>query len=222
MPPNLTDDERREILDEMLERSIDGVLPRGLRSELARRWGRARTTMVTLWASYRAAKAGTGAKDAWKSKIKQKSGRKRKGRAATAAKLRAIPVGERQVVRQVATRAGVTRYMVAALQKEGTLARRTSRIKPALTHDNKLHRLEFALAHVDESSMTFEPMLDVIHVDEKWFNADKDKRSYLVFEDEMPPPRFFKSKRFIPKTMFLAAFARPRQGCDCKQCISPD
>ncbi|KAL3659951.1 hypothetical protein V7S43_019092 [Phytophthora oleae] len=56
----------------------------------------------------------------------------------------------------------------------------------------------------------FDPMLDVIHVDEKWFNADKDKRSYLVFEDEKPPPRFFKSKRFIPKTMFLAAFARPR------------
>ncbi|KAE9123212.1 hypothetical protein PF010_g6491 [Phytophthora fragariae] len=40
MPPNLTDDERREIIDEMLERSIDGVLPRRVVSELATGCGR--------------------------------------------------------------------------------------------------------------------------------------------------------------------------------------
>ncbi|GMF36945.1 unnamed protein product [Phytophthora lilii] len=44
----------------------------------------------------------------------------------------------------------------------------------------------------------------------KWFNEDKNKRSYIVFEGEAPPTRSRRSKDFIPKTMFLAAVARPR------------
>ncbi|KAK1930223.1 hypothetical protein P3T76_014183 [Phytophthora citrophthora] len=190
MAPNLTDLERREIIDEMLERSIDGVLPRGLCSELARRWGRDRATMINLWRSFQTATAESGAKDALKSNIKAKSGRKRRDRSEVCAKLRAVPVTERQVVRHTAANAGISTYMVAALQKEGVLLRRTSRIKPALTEENKFRRLEFALSNVDETTMKFDPMLNVIHVDEKWFNADKDKRSYLVFEDEKPPSRF--------------------------------
>jgi hypothetical protein len=42
-------------------------------------------------------------------------------------------------------------------------------------------------------------MLDVIHVDEKWFNADKDKRSYLVFDGEQPPPRFSRARGSFPR-----------------------
>ncbi|KAE9067674.1 hypothetical protein PF002_g28284, partial [Phytophthora fragariae] len=41
--------------------------------------------------------------------------------------------------------------------------------------------------------------------------------SYLVFEGEELPPRAWKSKRFIPKTMFLAALARPRYDPHRKQ-----
>uniref|UniRef100_H3G690 Transposase n=1 Tax=Phytophthora ramorum TaxID=164328 RepID=H3G690_PHYRM len=47
-------------------------------------------------------------------------------------------------------------------------------------------------------------------IDEKWFYEDHDKRSYLLFPGEEPPHRTRKSKRFIPKTMLLAAVARPR------------
>ena len=53
-------------------------------------------------------------------------------------------------------------------------------------------------------------MFDVVHVDEKWFYEDVDKRFYYIVGDEEPPQRHRCSKRFIQKTMFLAAVARPR------------
>ncbi|OWZ02217.1 Mar9 Transposase [Phytophthora megakarya] len=53
-------------------------------------------------------------------------------------------------------------------------------------------------------------MDNVVHVDEKWFCEDKYKLSYLLLPRKRPPHRTRKSKRFIPKTMFLAAVARPR------------
>ncbi|ETP33198.1 hypothetical protein F442_18222 [Phytophthora nicotianae P10297] len=52
-------------------------------------------------------------------------------------------------------------------------------------------------------------MENVIHIDEKWFNQDKNTRTYMLLESELPPQRDRKSKNFIPKTMFLAAVARP-------------
>ncbi|KAG2854987.1 hypothetical protein PC113_g12828 [Phytophthora cactorum] len=58
--------------------------------------------------------------------------------------------------------------------------------------------------------MKFDEEYDIVHVDEKWFNEDKVDRAYLLLDGEEPPPRDRKSKRFIPKMMFLAAVARPR------------
>ncbi|GMF33885.1 unnamed protein product [Phytophthora fragariaefolia] len=126
------------------------------------------------------------------------------------AKLKAFPLEDRQDIRHAARAAGVSRYMVAEQLRQGLLKRRTGRIKSALTDDNKLRRVEYALSYLDDASRFFEPMLDVVHVDEKWFNADKDKRSYILLDGEEPPQRSRQSKRFIPKTMFLAAVARPR------------
>ncbi|GMF45366.1 unnamed protein product [Phytophthora fragariaefolia] len=62
----------------------------------------------------------------------------------------------------------------------------------------------------DASTMQFDGGYDVVHIDEKWFNEDKEDRADLLLDGEKPPPRDRKSKRFIPKTMFLAAVARPR------------
>ncbi|KAF0735417.1 hypothetical protein Ae201684_008107 [Aphanomyces euteiches] len=51
-------------------------------------------------------------------------------------------------------------------------------------------------------------MWDVVHMDEKWFNADQDRRKVYLTPDETVEHRTTKSKRFIPKVMFLAAVAR--------------
>ncbi|GMF43227.1 unnamed protein product [Phytophthora fragariaefolia] len=126
------------------------------------------------------------------------------------AKLKAVPLEDRQDIRHAARAAGVARFMAAELLRQGFLKRCTGRIKPALTDDNKLRRVVYALSYLDDPSRFFEPMLDVVHVDEKWFNTDKDKRSHILLDGEEPPQQSRQSKWLNPKTMFLAAVARPR------------
>ncbi|RHZ22826.1 hypothetical protein DYB26_012958 [Aphanomyces astaci] len=53
-------------------------------------------------------------------------------------------------------------------------------------------------------------MWDVVHLDEKWFNADKNIRKVYLTAGEEPEQRASSSKRFVSKVMFLAAVARPR------------
>src|SRR5690242_8698016 len=53
-------------------------------------------------------------------------------------------------------------------------------------------------------------MMDVVHVDEKWFNMTKVKKTFYLGSTESIPHRQCKSKTFIEKIMFLAAVARPR------------
>ncbi|KAG3098526.1 hypothetical protein PC122_g4026 [Phytophthora cactorum] len=52
---------------------------------------------------------------------------------------------------------------------------------------NKLSRVDHCLIFIDDSTLEFECMDNVVHVDEKWFYEDKDKRSYLLFSGEEPP-----------------------------------
>ena len=56
----------------------------------------------------------------------------------------------------------------------------------------------------------FEDMMNYVHIDEKWFYMTKQKENYYLLPTEESPARFTKSKRFITKTMFMAAVARPR------------
>ncbi|ETV69180.1 hypothetical protein H257_15009 [Aphanomyces astaci] len=83
----------------------------------------------------------------------------------------------------------------------GIFVRWSTRIKPLLTDANKAERTAFC---------EFDSLWDVVHLDEKWFNADKDRRKVYLVPGETPPRRTWKSKRFIPKVMFLAAVIRPR------------
>ncbi|OWY98238.1 hypothetical protein PHMEG_00031039, partial [Phytophthora megakarya] len=89
--------------------------------------------------------------------------------------------------------------MVRSLVAEGQLARVTTRIWPTLTAKNKLDRVQHVLSYIDESTHTFEDMDNVMHVDEKWYYEDKDKRSYMLFPGEELPYRSRKIKHFIPK-----------------------
>ncbi|POM64463.1 Hypothetical protein PHPALM_20001 [Phytophthora palmivora] len=56
---------------------------------------------------------------------------------------------------------------VGSLKPRGILKRKSERIKPSLTDENKLKRLEYVLGFIDEDSLRFEPMDNVIHIDEK-------------------------------------------------------
>ncbi|ETP51523.1 hypothetical protein F442_03353, partial [Phytophthora nicotianae P10297] len=69
--------------------------------------------------------------------------------------------------------------------------------------------MRWILTFIDEHTFEFEGMYTMVHMDKKWFDADVDWRPYLLLPDEEPPARHRQSKRFVPKTMFLAAVARP-------------
>ncbi|GMG17816.1 unnamed protein product [Phytophthora fragariaefolia] len=101
-------------------------------------------------------------------------------------KLAQVPIKDRAVERRAATVARVFRHLVQQAVKEGMLKRRTIFIKPALTAGNKLRSVEHTLSFIDRRTLGFEPMHNIVRVDDKCFYSDRDKRSYLVLDGEEP------------------------------------
>ena len=52
--------------------------------------------------------------------------------------------------------------------KEDVLRQHSSTVKPTLTDENKLARLEFCLNERGQNDL-FKDMFDRVHIDEKWF-----------------------------------------------------
>ena len=87
----------------------------------------------------------------------------------------------------------------------------TSSLKPTLTDENKVSRMELALSFIDKNDTSkFEHMEDLIHVDEKWFYLTKDGQCFIIAADETEPYRHVQHKSFLTKIMFLCVVARPR------------
>ncbi|ETP00541.1 hypothetical protein F441_22051 [Phytophthora nicotianae CJ01A1] len=175
--PNLSDLERKAAIDELLRINNNGTLPRGAYPKVATGMGRDPTTISAIWKRYAVTVGAAVLGGEWISKIKKNSGRKRKNRDEVREKLASVYIEDSTVERRAAVNAGLSRYMVRQAVKEGVLARRTTFVKSALTPNNKLRTLQF------------EPMYGMVHVDEKWFYADRDKRLYLVLEGEKLPSR---------------------------------
>ena len=87
----------------------------------------------------------------------------------------------------------------------------TSLLKPTLTEENKMSRMELALSFIDKNNTSkFEDMEDLIHIDEKWFYLTKDGQRFIIVSDKEEPYRHVQHKSFLTKIMFLYAVARPR------------
>lgn len=56
-------------------------------------------------------------------------------------------------------------------------------------------------------------MYGIVHADEKWYNLANGASKYYLAPTEQLPYRSCPIKRYIGKIMFLAALARPRDGC---------
>jgi hypothetical protein len=56
----------------------------------------------------------------------------------------------------------------------------------------------------------FKSMMNVVHIDEKWFYLHTTNSGALLLPDEQPEAISVQHKGHIPKVMFLAAVARPR------------
>jgi hypothetical protein len=126
----------------------------------------------------------------------------------------AIPLVDRQNIRSLAAKMQMSKSTVHRMTKteNGVIRSHSNAIKPFLTDDNKLNRVRYCMSHLDleQSPAQFQPMMDEVHIDEKWFYLTKTNRRYYLAKGEEPPHRTAKSKRFIVKVMFMAAVARPR------------
>ena len=86
-----------------------------------------------------------------------------------------------------------------------------SSLKPTLTDENKVSRMELALSFIGKNNPSkFKHMEDLIHIDKKWFYLTKDGQCFIIAADEAEPYRHVQPKSFLTKIMFLCAVARPR------------
>ena len=111
------------------------------------------------------------------------------------------------------------------MKKEKLLRRWRASLKPSLTEQNKLVRVQYALdmisdlpQHVTRQSIqrTFKDSMNYVHIDEKCFYLIKDGAKYLLVFDEEPPTLSVTHKKNIRKILFLCAISRP-----CNFRISP-
>jgi hypothetical protein len=77
-----------------------------------------------------------------------------------------------------------------------------------MTEANKIQRLKFCLAMLNENSLhspepTFKDMEDRVHIDEKWFVMTRERNTYYVHPKEPKPLHTVKNKNNIGKVMFL-------------------
>ena len=205
----LSQDDRRAVLQALLQRKNGHDLCRGAIQEVAAQFGVGRNTIGRIWARAKQSVAdGSPLMDV--SSRKNRRGRKKKDYAAELAAFPEIPLRQRATLRSAAHASGIPRTTLWKKLSEGRIRAHTNSIKPTLTEENKMKRAEFCQAHVNAQTRLFDDMEDVIHVDEKWFYITQTARKFYLLNDEPDPYRTTKSKRFVTKVMFLAAVARPR------------
>ncbi|KAE9007553.1 hypothetical protein PR001_g16941 [Phytophthora rubi] len=209
--PNLTTRQRQDVVLFLLMHGVRGEPVEGAVSDAAERFGANVTTIRRVWRRFKTTNSSEGI-DGVGSRIKGASGRNKMDRKAILERVAAIPMRRRVTQQCLAQELGVGRSVVRDALKQGLLVRHSSTIHPLLTLANKHARIRHAIRHVmhGPNGSYFVPMYNVVHVDEKWFNEDKDKKVFYLLPGETVPHRERKSKRFIGKTMFLAAVARPR------------
>ena len=67
-----------------------------------------------------------------------------------------------------------------------------SSLKPTLTEENKMSRMELALSYIDKNNTSkFENMEDLIHIDEKWFYVTKDGQHFIIALTRRNPTGMF-------------------------------
>jgi hypothetical protein len=128
------------------------------------------------------------------------------------ARLSALPIESRGTVRDSAHGLDMPWSTFFKYTKTHRVFRSVSiALKPRLTPQHKINRLEFARNKIDASGEYYDPQYNVIHIDEKNFHVDKKTRRVFVGDSEVLPHRTHRNANYIQKVMFLAAVARPVQ-----------
>jgi len=124
--------------------------------------------------------------------------------------IKAIQYRKRGTWEQLADQIDAPATTLRRLKGKG-LFKHTSPLKPFLTDEHMIARIDHVLSKIDpERPEWYRNMYDEVHVDEKWFFLTEDGRTFVLCEGEEPPKRKVRHKSYIAKVMFLCAQARPR------------
>ena len=205
--------QRKRALGLLLSRLKDGVLPWGSLTIVADEIRVAHSTIRRLWqqahGAHKQSLIITPEIASWNNShmisLKYSHPEFRQG-------LKEIPRRHRKTYCSTAKSMGVALSTV-----QGMLLRRdvchvhTSSLKPTLTEEHKMSRMELALSFIKKNNTSkFENMEDLIHIDKKWFYLMKDGQRFIIAADEDEPYRHVQRKSLLTKIMFLCAVARPR------------
>lgn len=210
----LTDHERIAMVGMLLGMACNGKLPHGSFALVAAKFGVAPRTASRLWDCCPQSQQ-TGMVNMKEALSKRHSrGRKRLwDRAAIDEALTEAPLFNRMTIRDLAEEIDLPKTTVQRLTIEGECIRRKRvYLKPKLTEEHKVWRMEYCLAQEDtEHAGYFSSQYNKVHVDEKWFHMMKDGNCFLLGKNEPDPYLHCTHKSYIGKVMFLSAVARPRR-----------
>ena len=203
----------KRVLGLLLSRLKDGVLPWGSLTIVADEIGVAQSTISRLWwqvcRAHEQSLIITPEIASWNNSrancLKYSHAEFRQG-------LKKIPWRHRKTYHSTAKAMGVALSTVQRMLLHPDVCHvHMSSLKPTLTEENKMSRMELALSFIDKNNTSkFKNMEDLIHIDEKWFYLTKDGESFIIAADEEEPYRHVQHKSFLTKIMFLCAVARPR------------
>ena len=204
---------RKRALGLLLSRLENGVLPWGSFTIVTDQIGVSRSTISRLWGQTRGAREQSliitpeiaSQNNSCPKSLKYSHAEFRQG-------LKEIPWRRRKTYRSTAKAMGVSLNTVQRMLLQKDVSRiHMSSLKPTLTEENKMSRMELALSFIDKNNTRkFENMEDLIHIDEKWFYLTKDGQRFIIAVDEEEPYRHVQHKSFLTKIIFLCAVARPR------------
>ena len=204
---------RRRALGLLLGQLKDGVLPWGSLTIVAEEIGVAHSTISRLWQlAHGARKQSLIITPEIASQNNSRMNCLKYSHVEFRLGLKEIPQRRRKTYRSTAKAMGVALSTLQQMLLHRDVCRiHTSSLKPTLTEENKMSRMELALSFIDKNNTSkFENMEDLIHIDEKWFYLMKDGQRFIIAVDKEEPYRHVQHKSFLTKIMFLCAMARPR------------
>ncbi len=207
----LTNPQRRAIYELLLTKSLDGYLEKGSTRVVAEVFNVSIRTVQRIWKRAQLCIAH-GVQINVDSRKRYNCGRKKV--EIDLSVVVAIPLRQRSTIRSLAEALGVPKSTLHRLFKEGHLRRHSNSLKPYLKEANKKERLRWCVGMLDHRTLSNNPkfieMENIIHIDEKWFNATKKDKTYYLHPLEPEPYKTVQNKNAIEQVMFLSAVARPR------------
>jgi hypothetical protein len=166
---NLTETERHEIYEALLERSMHGRLKRNTTTRVAEMFQVSRYQVQRVWRRVKECRSQGIPVDV--SSRKPKNGGRKKVQDDLSVVL-SVPLHRRTTIRSLAEAIGVPKSSLHRWFKQGKLRRHSNALKPLLTEANKIDRLRWCIYMLDPNTMPHEPkfidMENIVHLDETW------------------------------------------------------